>query len=143
MFKCIKFPIGVFCFLFLLSCSQTNTKPLLIAFSSDSSQIVIKDINEAGLFQLKTNINKDSSYQNLVTVLQTPNDDDSISMEIEWQGKLSLKFNELLFTPNQPFVKGKTYLVETIINSQFASGKDIIKGKVGTQIKPQQQILKR
>ena len=143
MFKCIKFPIGVFCFLFLLSFSQTNTKPLLIAFSSDSSQIVIKDINEAGLFQLKTNINKDSSYQNLVTVLQTPNDDDSISMEIEWQGKLSLKSNELLFTPNQSFVKGKTYLVETIINSQFASGKDIIKGKVGTQIKPQQQILKR
>lgn len=143
MFKCIKFPIGAICFLFLLSCSQTNSKPLLIAFSSDSSQIVIKDINEAGLFQLKTNINTDSSYQHLVTVLQTPDDDDSTSMEVEWQGKLSLKSNELLFTPNFPFVKGKTYVVETILNSQFASGADVIKAEVGTRIKPQQQILKR
>ena len=143
MFKYIKFPVSAICFLFLSSCNQTNSKPLVIAFSSDSSQIVIKDINEAALFQLKTNINTDSSYQHLVTVLQTLYDDDSTGMEVEWQGKLSLKSNELLFTPNFPFVRGKTYLVETILNSQFASGEDIIKDKIGTQIKPQQQTLKR
>ena len=127
----------------LFSCNTTNNKPLIIAFSPDSTQIVVKDINEAGLFQLKTNLNTDSAYQKLVTVLQTPADDDSTGMEIEWKGKLSLKGNELLFTPNLPFVKGKTYLVETMLNTQFASGEDILKDQVGTQIKPQQQTLKR
>lgn len=143
MFKYIRFILVAISFWFLISCNETKNMPLVITFSSDSSQIVLKGINEAGLFQLKNNINTDSSYQQLVTVLQTPVEDDSTSMEIEWQGKLSLKSNELLFTPVQPFIKGKTYLVETIINSQFASGEDIIKDKIGARIKPQQQTLKR
>lgn len=143
MFKYIKFPASVICFCFLFSCNTTNEKPLVIVFSSDSSQIVVKDINQVGLFQLKSHIDTDSAYQKLVTVLQTPADDDSTSMEVEWQGNLSLKGDELLFTPNLPFLKGKTYLVETILNTQFASGEDIIKDKIGTQVKPQQQTLKR
>lgn len=143
MFKYIKFPASVICFCFLFSCNTTNEKPLVIVFSSDSSKIVVKGINQVGLFQLKTHINTDNAYQKLVTVLQTPADDDSTSMEVEWEGKLSLKGDELLFTPNLPFVKGKSYLVETILNTQFASGEDIIKDKIGTQIKPQQQTLKR
>ena len=143
MFKYIKFLLVAVSFCSLFSCNETKSKPLVITFSSDSSQIVVKDINEAGLFQLKKNINTDSSYQQLVSVLQTPGEGDSTSMEIEWQGKLSLKENELLFTPVLPFIKGKTYLIETILNSHFASGEDIIKNKVGTQIKPQQQTLKR
>ena len=143
MFKYIKFPTIAICFCVLFSCNTANNKPLVIGFSSDSLQIVVKDINEAGLFQIRSHIDTDSAYQKLVTVLQTPADDDSTSMEIEWKGKLSLKGDELLFTPNSPFVKGKTYLVETILNSQFASGEDIIKDNVGTQIKPQQQTLKR
>lgn len=143
MFKYIKFPTITICFCVLFSCNTANNKPLVISFSSDSLQIVVKDINEAGLFQIRSHIDTDSAYQKLVTVLQTPADDDSTSMEIEWKGKLSLKGDELLFTPNSPFVKGKTYLVETILNSQFASGEDMIKDNVGTQIKPQQQTLKR
>lgn len=143
MFKYIKFLLFTISFCFLFSCDQTKSKPLVISFSLDHSKIVVKNINEAALFQIKSNIAKDSSYQQLVNVYQTPADDDSTSMEIEWKGTLSLKDDELLFNPVLPFIKGKTYLVETILNSQFASGKDIIKGKVGTQIKPQQQILKR
>ena len=102
MFKYIKFPASVICFYFLFSCNTTNEKPLVIVFSSDSSQIVVKDINQVGLFQLKSHIDTDSAYQKLVTVLQTPADDDSTSMEVEWKGKLSLKGDELLFTPNLP-----------------------------------------
>ena len=143
MFKYIKFPISAVCFCLLFSCTTASNKPLLIGFSADSSQIVVKEINEAGLFQLKSHINTDSAYQKLVTVLQTPADDDSTSMEVEWPGKLSIKEDHLVFTPNSPFIKGKTYLVETILNTQFASGEDIIKDRVGTQIKPQQQTLKR
>ncbi len=143
MFKYKKFLLFGISFCLFFSCNQTKSKPLLIAFSSDSSKIIIKDIDEAGLYRLKSNINADSSYQQLVTVLQTPQDDDSTSMEIEWKGKLNIEGNELVFTPAFPFVKGKTYLIETIINSHFANGEDIISGKVGTHIKSQQQTLKR
>ncbi|WP_316785842.1 hypothetical protein [Pedobacter frigiditerrae] len=142
MFKYIKFlsfVIGVA----LVACNATNSKPLSIRFSADSSKIIISDINEAGLYQIKTNINIDSGYQKLVSVLQTPAEDDSTSMEIEWPGRLSVAGDSLIFTPNLPFEKKKEYLVETILNARFASGKDIIKSKVGFKVKAQQQILTR
>jgi len=142
MFKYIKILAIVICAA-LTACNATNSKPLSIRFSSDSNRIIISNINEAGLYQLKTNINIDSNYQKLVSVLQTPAEDDSTSMEVEWPGKLSVAGDSLIFTPNLPFEKKKEYLVETILNAQFASGKDIIKSKVGFKVKAQQQLLKR
>ncbi|MFA6275465.1 MAG: hypothetical protein WC622_01880 [Pedobacter sp.] len=141
MLKYLKVSIWLLC-LFLFGCT-TNNKPLLIHFSKDSSVIVITNIEAAGLFQLKNNINTDTTYQNLVSVLQTPADDDSTSMEVECPGKLSIAGDSLLFTPTTPFVKGKSYLIETMLNAQFASGKEIIKSNVGHKVKAQQQILKR
>lgn len=125
------------------ACNQNKQKPLSVRFSADSTAIVISDIEAAGLFQLKNNLEKDTAYQQLVSVLQTPADDDSTSMEIEWPGRLSIKGDSLWFTPQKPFAKGKNYLVETILNTQFASGEDIVKSKVGHTIKPQQQTLVR
>ena len=143
MFKFIKLLIvGVSIYL-MVSCNETSQKPLIITFSADSSQIIVKDINEGGLYQLKNKLKTDSAYQKLVTVLQTPADNDSTSMEMEWEGELSLKGNELIYTPKNSFIKGKTYLVETILNAKFASGEDMIKDRVGIQIRPLQQILKR
>lgn len=126
-----------------IGCSNTNSKPLAINFSKDSAQIEITNINEAGLFQLKNNLKTDSSYQKLVSVLQTPADDDSTSMEMEWQGKLDLKGDTLLFIPKKPFEKNKLYLVETMINVQFAKSSEIVKSDVGHQVKPQQKYLTR
>lgn len=143
MFKYIKFSIATILFFILFSCSSPEDKPLEISFSTDSTQIVVKNIDQAGLFQLKANLETDSAYQQLVSVLQTPTDDDSIGMEKEWLGKLNLNEDKLVFTPDIPFIKGKTYLVETILNAQFATGEDILKDKVGTQIRPQQKTLKR
>ena len=143
MFKYIKFLLVSILFFALFSCNVKNSKPLLITFSKDSTQIVLKDISEAGLFQLKSHLDSDSAYQNLVVVLETPGDNDSTSMEMELKGKLSLNENQLVFTPEISFKKGKTNLVETIINAQFASGEDIIKDKVGNHIKPQQKTLLR
>jgi flagellar capping protein FliD len=142
MFKYIKILSFVVC-VALAACNSTNSKPLSIRFSSDSSKIIISAINEAGLYQLKANINTDSNYQKLVSVLQTPAEDDSTSMEVEWPGNLSVAGDSLIFTPTLPFEKKKEYLVETILNAQFASGKDIIKSKVGFKVKAQQQILQR
>ncbi|TCC93542.1 hypothetical protein EZ428_01870 [Pedobacter frigiditerrae] len=142
MFKYIKFLAVVICAA-LIACNATNSKPLSIRFSSDSNSIIIANINEAGLYQLKANINTDSNYQKLVSVLRTPAEDDSTSMEIEWPGKLSVAGDSLIFTPNFPFERKKVYLVETILNAHFASGKEIIKSKVGFKVKAQQQILQR
>lgn len=141
MFKYIK--LIALLSLFLFACSPTNNKPVVIGFSTDSSAIVISAIDEASLLHLQNNLNTDSSYQNLVSVLQTPADDDSLSMEVDWPGQLSVVGKNLIFKPQSPFVKGKSYLVETMISAQFASAKDIAEAKVGYQVKAQQQVLKR
>ncbi len=141
MFKDIKL-IGLFS-LFLWSCGQSSHPPVVIGFSVDSSAIVISNIDAASLRQLQQHLPSDSSYQNLVSVLQTPGDDDSVSMEIDWPGHLSVADQTLVFKPDTPFVKGKSYLVETMISAQFANAKDIVESKVGYQVKPQQRLLKR
>lgn len=143
MFNKVKFLIASSFLGLLIACSSTNSKPLSIEFSSDSSKIIIKNINEAGLFKLKSNIKTDSSYQKIVSVLQTPAEDDSTSMEIEYPGNLDMIGDSLVFTPKMPFVKGKLYLVESIMNTQFAKGEEIIKSDVGHMVKAQQKFLKR
>ncbi|MEE1946262.1 hypothetical protein VRU48_14150 [Pedobacter sp. KR3-3] len=135
---------GAICLgLALLGCGNTESRPLSIRFSADSTAIVISDIGETGLFRLKTNLEKDTAYQQLVSVLQTPAEDDSTGMETDWPGKLRMQGDSLWFVPANPFVKGKNYLVETMLNTQFASGGDIVRAKVGHTVKPQQQILVR
>ncbi len=139
----ITFFVAICLGLALWGCGNTESRPLAIRFSADSTAIVISGIGETGLFRLKTNLEKDTAYQQLVSVLQTPAEDDSTGMEIDWPGKLRMQGDSLWFEPVNPFVKGKNYLVETMLNTQFASGGDVIRGKVGHTVKPQQQILVR
>lgn len=139
MFKYIVLFILVCCF----GCSTSNSEPISICFSADSNKILISNIDPAGLYQIKNNIKTDTMYQKLVSVLQTPAEDDSVSMEMDWPGTLSVAGDSLVFIPNKPFVKGKNYLVETMINSKFASGADILKSDVGHSLKPQQKTLIR
>lgn len=140
MFKYIKFVAVIIC---LAGCSKANNEPVLISFSKDSSQIYISKINEVGLYQIKKNIGVDSAYQSLVSVLQTPAENDSTTMEKEINGRLWMLGDILVFTPDTSFIKGKTYLIETVINTEFASTKDILTSKVGHKLKKQQAFLKR
>ncbi len=142
MYKYIKFFMAAL-ILLSISCSTANNKPLSIGFSADSNKIVLTNINEVGLYQLKTHLATDSAFQQVVSVLQTPGENDSTSMEVEWPGKLSIVGANLLFTPEKPFEKSKVYLVETLLNTQFASGKDILKSNVDHKVKAQQVLLKR
>jgi hypothetical protein len=142
MFKYIKFLLlPLSCLVF--ACNTSNNKPLVIQFSADSSKIQFVNIDPAGLAHLKSNLGKDSAYQKLVDVLQTPINDDSISMEMEWPGKLSLLQDTLVYTPDTAFKKGQAYLVETMLNTHFANKKEIARSEVGHQIKRQQQLLLR
>ncbi|HTM97277.1 MAG TPA: hypothetical protein VL088_00970 [Pedobacter sp.] len=126
----------------LLACNTQDATPLSIRFSADSSSILVSNIEPAALLQLKNNIKTDTLYQKVVSVLETPADDDSTSMEREWPGKLSMQGEDLVFRPDSPFIKGKSYLLETILNTQFAGKGDITRSEIGHQVKRQQKILK-
>jgi hypothetical protein len=128
---------------FFMACDTTKQEQLSIGFSEDSSKVVISNIDEAGLKHLKDNLATDSNYQRVVSVLQTPMDDDSTSMEMEWPGKLTMRGNDLVFSPDTAFRKGKQYLVETILNSKFGTVKEIITSDVGHKVKWTQKTLVR
>jgi hypothetical protein len=142
MFKFIKI-FFVATWIFLLSCNTTTKKSVLIDFSADSSAIIVSNINNDGLLHLKKGLKTDTIYQKIVTVLETPSDEDSTGMEIEWPGKLTMQGDHLIFTPDSAFKKGKHYLVETIINSEFATTEEILKSNVGHKVRPQQKILEK
>jgi hypothetical protein len=142
MFKCKLYQIAILGCLFL-ACNRSDNKLLSIQFSTDSSTIHLSNIESAALLKLKNNIKTDTMYQKLVSVLVTPADDDSVSMEREWPGKLTMKEDKVVFTPDSPFLKGKTYLVETYLNMSFGDVEQVIQGKMSTRMSFQQQVLKR
>src|SRR5215217_2453271 len=119
-----------FVFVSLMSaCNNADTVPLSIGFSADSSSVLVSNIDAAALLQLKNNIKTDTMYQKVLSVLETPAEDDSITMEREWPGKLNMTGENLVFVPDSPFVKGKTYLVETYLNMSFGDVEQAIQGK--------------
>ncbi len=141
--RVLKFVYIFTCLCLCFSCKNTDNKSLQIKFSKDSSSILISNIEAAALLQLKNNIKTDTSYQKLVSVLETPTDDDSVGMEREWPGKLGMIHDNVVFTPDSPFLKGKTYLVETQLNMSFGEIEQVLKGKMRTTMNFQQQLLKR
>ncbi|KRT17327.1 hypothetical protein ASU31_06560 [Pedobacter ginsenosidimutans] len=143
MFKCFfKYQAVIAVVLFALSCSNTNNRPI-IKFSEDSSSIIIKNIDEASLFQVKNAYQANADALNLVSVLIKPGDLDSIQDELEVPGKVKILGDSLVFNPDQPFLKGKEYLVESYIGIKFATVGDLIMGKGKQNLKAQRQTLKR
>lgn len=144
MFKYFVRPIMLGCAsLFFAGCSDANNKPLSIDFSRDSSTIVFSNIDPRGLLELNDLKDRDSVLADLVSVLQTPSEKDSLIREEAIPGKFMLSDSSLVFSPIQPFVKGREYLVITHLNIQFAKPEEIIKGKLSYTIKPQQKVLNR
>ena len=93
--------------------------------------------------QVKNAYRANADTLNLVSVLLKPGDLDSIQDELEVPGKLKILGDSLVFNPNQPFLKGKEYLVESYIGIKFATVGDLIMGKGKQNLKAQQQTLKR
>ncbi|WP_131538466.1 hypothetical protein [Pedobacter nototheniae] len=124
------------------SCSDTNNKPI-IKFSADSSSIVIKNIEEVSLLQVKNTMQANPDSSHLVNVLLSPGDEDSLQTEQEIAGKLILAGDSLIFKPQTAFLKGKNYLVESYIDVQFGNKEKLLKGTLKYRLEPQQVILKR
>jgi len=143
MFKCFfKYQAVIAIVLFVLSCSNTNNRPI-IKFSEDSSSIIIKNIDEASLLQVKNAYQANADTLNLVSVLIKPGDLDSNQDELEVPGKIIILGDSLVFNPDQPFLKGKEYLVESYVGIKFATVGDLIKGNGKQNLKAQRQTLKR
>lgn len=128
----------------MFACSPANNKPLLIDFSADSSAIVFDNIDRAGLLQLQNESSgTDSALNGLVSVLQTPSDQDSTLKELPIEGRVVVTDTNLVFIPKMPFVKGRDYLVMTHLNARFGSVKEMLKNELKPGVRAQQQLLTR
>jgi hypothetical protein len=144
MIKCLINFLGIlFLFSCLNACSHANNKPLSIEFTADHAAIEIKNINPAGLIQLKEAEVKDSTIQKLIFVLQTPSEKDSLIQELPIPGTIKLTDSSILFAPQHPFVKNRDYIVSTFINSDFADAGKMVTGNLSYGVKPYRKTLTR
>lgn len=143
MLKYFSKYLGLFIIAFFaISCSNTNNRPI-IQFSADSTSIIIKNIDEASLLQVKNAYKANADTINMVTVLLKPGELDSIQDELEVPGKINVAGDSLVFNPDSAFMKGKTYVVESYIGVKFATVGNLISGSAEQNLQAQRQTLKR
>ncbi|MFD2582798.1 hypothetical protein ACFSR6_09880 [Pedobacter vanadiisoli] len=142
MFKFFFNYLVVVVVIFALSCSNRNNRPV-IKFSGDSSSIIIKNIDEASLLQVKNTYNAGGDTLNLISVSIKPGESDSLQDELELAGKVKILGDSLIFNPDQPFVKGKDYLVQSYIGVKFATIGNLITSSAKHNLQPQKQTLRR
>lgn len=127
---------------FFISCSGRNNKAV-IKFSIDSTSIILNNLGEASLVQVKNVYSKNLDSSNLLSVIALPGELDSLQDEIVVKGHYLLQGDSILFKPDQPFKKNKRYLVESFIGAEFATVSKLFSGTIKQNLQPQKQILKR
>lgn len=136
-----KITLIIACCLIFSSCFFKQIESLDIEFSADSSKIVLKGIEDANLYQLQQHISDTAFAETLLSVEAV--DQDGQGADSLVKGSLGVVDKTLVFTPHQPFTKGTTYVVQTVLNSSFGKTKDILKSDLGHMPKLQQERLKR
>lgn len=124
------------------SCTNENNKPE-IKFSQDHSSIIIKNIDEVSLLKVKNAYQANPDSLNLVTVLISPGELDSLQDEIEVPGKIRVLGDSLIFKPTLPFIKTKRYIIESYIGIKYANAAKLLTGNTKQNLQPQRQILTR
>lgn len=140
--KIISF-LSLVLFTILCGCRDESSHSLSISFSDDRSKIIIAGIEPRALLQVKEFSQSDRVFQQFVHVFEVPGESDSVKMEAAWSGKLMLERGNLVFTPDQPFVEGNSYLVETVIDSEFGDIEAALRADIGRHLKRQSKILIR
>lgn len=125
------------------ACSSSNSKPLLIEFSADSSNIEFNNVDPAGLLQLKNLSASDPTLHELISVLQTPSEKDTVVKEIPVEGMVVVTDSNIVFKPQQPFVKNRNYLVITHLNARFGNLQKVMKSEMARSVQPLQKLLIR
>ena len=126
-----------FCCLIFLSCSSEEQNELKINFSPDSTTIIFSGLDEVNIFRAKEQM--DSLASELISVIETADD----GREKPFTGKTIIEGNSLTFVPDTPFVRGRSYIVQTLLNSSFGKTTDVLKADVGRSVKRQEKILER
>lgn len=136
-----KITLIIACCLIFSACFFKQSESLDIEFSADSSKIVLKGIEEANLYQLRQHLADAAFTETLINVLVEDNGVELKDSVVK--GSLIVENKALIFTPHQPFVKGTTYVVQTVLNSSFGKTKDILKSDLGHTPKLQEKKLER
>jgi len=136
-----KITLIIACCLIFSACFFKGDKSLDIRFSSDSTKIVLVGIEEANLYQLRQHLADTAFAEALLSVEAV--DQESQGADSLIKGSLQVVDKTLVFTPQQPFVKGTTYVVQTVLNSSFGKTKDILKSDLGHNPKLQERKLER
>jgi hypothetical protein len=124
-------------------CSSATSETLAINFSSDSTAIVVDHIDKAGLHQLKAGKFAEMDPGLLISVLDTPSEDDSLGFEKEVKGKVIVVNDHLEFRPEKPFEKGRQYQVMSYLNTSFGSLESTVKGQTSYRVQANQKTLVR
>jgi hypothetical protein len=138
-----KLPLVFVLVVCLISCSPANNKPVIIGFSSDSSTIIFSGIDPAGLLQLRNTPDIDTTYSTVISVIELPDEDNSLGREHAFPGKVTVLDSTIVFTPHDLFVKGKSYQVLSFLNARFGNAGMMLTGKLDHKVKPQEVILRR
>ena len=136
-----KITLIIACCLIFSSCFFKGDKSLDIRFSSDSTKIELNGIEEANIFQLRKHLTDTVFAETLLSVEAVDQENQGADSLIK--GNLEVVGNTLVFTPHQPFIKGTTYVVQTVLNSSFGKTKDILKSDLGHNPKLQKKSLER
>ncbi|WP_231460533.1 hypothetical protein [Pedobacter sp. Leaf132] len=142
MLKSIKYLFFALLVINLTSCTNTNNN-IVIKFSPDSNLIILNKIDKKSIYQVKNDLKQNLDSSNLVSVVCIPGELDSLQDEETISGKLTLAGDSLIFAPDKPFLKGKSYLVESYLGTSFADRNKLFKGTIKHNLKPQTQLLKR
>lgn len=134
-----KLTLILACCLYLLSCSSNEQDSMQIDFSKDSTAIIFSGLDEVSAFRAKEQA--DSIVKELISITEISKAEEGLEKLVG--GSINVKGNEITFIPDTPFVKGRSYLVQTLLNSSFGKTTDILKSDMGKTIKRQEKILER
>lgn len=115
----------------------------MIEFSSDSAAVVFSHIDQSGLLHLQQSGADSDVLKSLVSVLETPTEQDTAFVERTVNGKFRITDSTLVFIPEYPFVKGRSYLVTTHLNARFGDVKMLLKGDLKSNVQPTAKLLHR
>jgi len=132
----------------LMSCMSfachfaTSESDVQIGFNRDSTAVLL-GLDQAGRLQAQDFLKRGQDTEALLSVVQLIDENDSTGMEQVYPGKLEIHQDSLLFIPDQPFQRGKQYLVQTMLGSSFGTTADVLKAEMGSAPKAQARTLTR
>ncbi len=112
-----------------IGCTTAPKRPVIrVTLTGDNRAVKINGLDYA----IISEISRDTTagiWQQLAPVFRMPADTDMKDYQAAQPGKYTLKDSTIVFTPDTPFTKGKTYFVRYFKYSQANSTMNFIQGK--------------